>query len=358
MRRDPPNRGRWREEVRYEDDSNGDVDTYEDEELEEYDEEWDGYEDEDELLDDQAVPSRRGSAKGAIFGLFFGVLLSVGAIFFAAASVSRASAAGGSTFNILVLGTDQRPDERGLDPGRTDSMMLVAVSRSGAGVSLVSIPRDLWVTIPGFGEGRINTAYRSGELDERGSGPVVAERAVDQALGIQVDRYAVVDMSGVRDIVNQVGGVDLDIPEAIVDPEFPTDDYGTMSLMIPPGKQHLNGELALAYARTRHQDSDFGRMARQQQVIDATIARALQPSMIWRLPSILDTVSRSVRTNVTPADAPSLAMSLASLSAPNVRRLVIGPDLVTPLSGEDGASLLQPRSGLRAAVATFLDGHS
>src|SRR5207247_2371930 len=83
----------------------------------------------------------------------------------------------------------------------------------------------------------------------------------------------------------------------------------------------------------RHQDSDFGRMARQQQVIDAIIARVLQPAMIWRLPSILDTVSKSVRTNVAPADGPALALSLTNLSAPNVRRLVIGPDLVTPLAG-------------------------
>jgi len=331
----------------------------EDEEFgEEYDQ--DEYEDEGEYDEDyveEPAPRRRGSFKGAVLGLFLGLVLSLGAIL-AAASVGRASGVAGSTFNVLVLGTDQRPDERGGDPGRTDSIMLVSVSRGGSAVSMVSIPRDLWVPIPGYGEGRINTAYRSAELKRAGSGPGVAAKAVGDALGIHVDRYALVDMTGVRDIVNQVGGIDLDVPEAIIDPEFPTDDYGTMSLTIPAGRQHLNGDLALAYARTRHQDSDFGRMARQQQVIGAILNRAMNPGMIVKLPTIYETLSRAVRTDLAPLDMTSVGLAATSVSSQNVRRLVIGPDLVTSVSGADGASLLQPKTGLRAAVADFLDERS
>src|SRR4051812_43461683 len=96
------------------------------------------------------------SLKIAIVGLLLGVALSLGSIL-TAFTVGRAG--GAARLTILVLGTDQRPDERGSDPGRTDSIMLVSVDRAGSALSLVSVPRDLWVQIPGYGEGRINTAY-------------------------------------------------------------------------------------------------------------------------------------------------------------------------------------------------------
>src|SRR5581483_290718 len=137
-----------------------------------------------------------------------------------------------------------------------------------------------------------------------------------------------------------------DIPEPIVDTEYPTDDYGTMSLSIPAGRQHLNGDLALAYARTRHQDSDFGRMGRQQQVAAAVVQRLKQPMMLLKLPSILGVESKAVRTDLGGADLPSVGLALSSMSGDKAHRLVIGPDLVTPLTGADGAALLQPSSNL------------
>ncbi len=216
----------------------------------------------DELLDEAPLPAhRRGSSLGVVLGLVLGITLSVVAIL-AAASVTRAAGLGARSFTVLVLGTDQRPDERGRDPGRTDSIMLVSTGPSG-GVAMVSIPRDLWVPIPGAGEGRINTAYRIGELNRPGGGAALAQRAVGDALGVHVDRVVLVDMAAVRGIVDQLGGIDVDNPALLVDDAYPTDDYGTKRIEIPAGRQHLDGEMALAYARTRHQDSDFGRMARQ-----------------------------------------------------------------------------------------------
>lgn len=301
-----------------------------------------------------AVVERRWPLLGAVFGLCLGIALSVGAIL-TAASVSRGGGPGSVAFNVLVLGTDQRPDERALDPGRTDSMMLVSVSRASAGVSLVSIPRDLWVPIPGYGEARVNTAYRTGELDRPGSGAGLAKRTVGDALGIHVDRFVLVDMPGLRDFVNQLDGIDVDNPETLVDDSFPTDNYGTMSIMIPAGRQHLNGELALAYVRTRHQDSDFGRMGRQQQVISAILAKMSSPAVALRLLGIIGVLQKSTQTDLQAADSAFLGPAAFNLSANNVRRLVIGPDLVTPLGGTDGAALLTVGPSLRSAVASFLN---
>jgi polyisoprenyl-teichoic acid--peptidoglycan teichoic acid transferase len=232
----------------------------------------------------------------------------------------------------------------------------VLVSVGHGGVSMVSIPRDLWVPIPGHGEGRINTAYRVGELERRGGGPSLAERTVESALGLHVDRYALVDMAGVRDVVDQLGGIEVDNPTILVDDQFPTDDYGVTTITIPAGRQHLNGELALAYARTRHPDSDFGRMGRQQQVIAAILAKLRGPSGVLRAPAVLGVIQKATRSDMTTADYVTLGPSALDLSGDRVRRLVIGPELVTPLTGSDGAALLQPTPKLRSAVASFLNG--
>ena len=310
----------------------------------------------DEELDEEPAPSRRrGGLFGALLGLLLGVVLSLGAIF-TAASVSRVGGFGGSSFNVLVMGTDQRPDERGADPGRTDSMMLVSLGPSG--VSMLSIPRDLWVAVPGHGEGRINTAYRAGELEGPGRGASLAERTVESALGVHVDRFLLIDMAGVRDMVDQLGGIDVDNPTVLVDDEFPTDDYGIMTIMIPAGRQHLNGELALAYARTRHPDSDFGRMGRQQQVIAAILSKMRGPAGLLRAPLLVGTIQKATRTDLTSADYVSLGPAAFDLSGDRMRRLVIGPDLVTPVTGSDGAELLQTSPRLRTAVAAFLGAPS
>jgi len=306
----------------------------------------------DEAYDDEERPRRRiGPLKVAFIGLVCGVALSFGAILTAFSTGTGAGAPGALT--ILMMGTDQRPDERGSDPGRTDSMMLVVV-RPNAPVALVSVPRDLWVSIPGYGEGRINTAYRSAELERPGSGPAEAKTTVAAALGIHVDRYVLVDMAGLRTIVDDVGGVDVDVPTTIIDQAFPTDDYGITTIEIPAGRQHLNGAMALAYARTRHQDSDFGRMGRQQQVIEALMAKLARPSGMLAAPRVLRAVSAATRSDLSPADAAFLAAG-GVLAGGGVRQMVIGPELVSPLTGDDGAALLQPRPGLKAAVADFVE---
>ncbi|MBM2812905.1 MAG: cell envelope-related transcriptional attenuator [Chloroflexi bacterium] len=286
-----------------------------------------------------------------------GAVLSLAAIV-AAVSINRVGAGPNGQLSILLLGTDQRPDERGGDPGRTDTMILVVIDRTGTRSHLVSIPRDLWVSVPGHGEGRINTAYRSGELSRPGSGGALAERTVSAALGVPVDRYVLVDMSAVTHVVNALGGIDVVAPNEIIDADFPTDDFGARRLIIPAGPLHMDGQTALAYARTRHADDDFARMARQQQVLAAVRARATDRTNLARIPALMSTMSNVTKSDLTPAEIGWLISHAQTLSEERTRRLVIGPELATPITGADGAYLLKPRESLSVAVAGFLAGAS
>lgn len=199
---------------------------------------------------------------------------------------------------VLLMGTDARPDEYGAS--RTDSMMVAVINLDAESVTVISIPRDLWVNIPGYGEGRINTAYFMGE--GWGQGPETARLTVQQLLGIPITHTAVIDFDTFREVVDKAGGVDVVVPTPIDDPMFPTDDYGTYHLQIPAGANHFNGEEALAYARTRHGSSDMERAARQQQVVQALRERLTSPEQLPNLPGYLRDGFESVRTTLTLTD--------------------------------------------------------
>jgi LCP family protein required for cell wall assembly len=215
---------------------------------------------------------------------------------------------------------------------------------------MVSVPRDLWVPIPGYGEERINAAYELG-------GPATARQTVSSVLGTPVEHYAVIGLQGVRDVVNAVGGVDITVPQAIYDPAYPTDDYGIVEVNIPAGRQHMDGETALRYARTRHQDSDFGRIARQQQVLAAVRSALMSPANWGRVPAALAAVQQSVKTDLSALDLISVgAAFLRDPGEPD--RLVIDATLVRPFTGDGGAALLDPTPDLRRAVARLLGSGS
>src|ERR1051326_2660047 len=127
--------------------------------------------------------------------------------------------------NILWMGIDQRPDETmpGGDPGRTDSMILVSLDFDTHQVSMVSIPRDGFVVIPGHGNERVNAAYTFGELDKKGGGPTLAERTVEQLFGVHIDRYALVDIRSMQEVIDTLGGVWIDNPQRLVDAQYPTE---------------------------------------------------------------------------------------------------------------------------------------
>jgi len=297
-------------------------------------------------LERPPAPPRRGPGISAAL-VRIGLLVLLGC----AALVAAALLLTPTRESVLILGSDARPDElaRG-EVGRTDTLLLLVADRATPRVAMVSVPRDLWVPIPGHGQERVNAAYELG-------GSQTARQTVSNLLGQRVDHFAVIGLQGVRDVVDAAGGVDITVAQAIHDDAYPTDDYGYQTVDIPAGRQHMDGDTALKYARTRHQDSDFGRIARQQQVLSAVRGAMFNPLNWPRIPAVLAAVSRSMRTDVSPLDA--IAIGAAMLRDPGEPdRLVIDTNLVNPVTGQDGAALLEPRADLKPAVARFLGGAS
>lgn len=176
--------------------------------------------------------------------------------------------------NYLIVGSDSRAgltaeDEENLATGdaagqRTDTIMLVHSGSSGS--VLVSLPRDSYVPIAGHGSGKLNSAYALG-------GPQLLISTVEAATGLRVDHYAEIGFGGFVGAVDAVGGITMDIPEAIKDPKAGLD--------IKAGTQELDGATALGYVRTRATaSSDFGRVARQRALLSALIAKATSPATL------------------------------------------------------------------------------
>ncbi len=254
--------------------------------------------------------------------------------------------------NVLLMGIDQRPDEAaaGDDPGRTDSMMLLSIDFDSHMVSMVSIPRDGFVVIPGYGNERVNAAYTYGELDHTGGGPVLAERTVEQLFGIRIDHYALVDIHSMEQIIDALGGVWIDNPRELIDNQYPTDDYRTISIDIPAGHRLMDGVTAVEYARTRHPDSDYGRQDRQQQMLLAIRNRALQLDVVPRLPQLLPHIRDLVHTDISLADALRLMNFGRTLDASQIVRMQPDPSLTPSYSGPGGASYINLTQQYRAVV--------
>lgn len=199
--------------------------------------------------------------------------------------------------DVLIVGLDARRNEGTVT--RTDSIMLLGVDTDELRVSLLSIPRDLFVNVPGYGMQRINTVNFLAEVNQRGTGPQLLSETIAANFGIQPDRYVRVNFEGFRALVDAVGGLDIYVENAIFDPAYPTDDYGTRTLRIDSGWQHMDGETALAFARTRHADDDYQRAERQQKVVRA-LARKLLIPVYW--PPALFALSQHVETSLNPLD--------------------------------------------------------
>ncbi len=202
---------------------------------------------------------------------------------------------GTNRVTVLLLGIDRRPGDS--SPARTDSMLLLTIDPVVKTAAVLSIPRDLWVSIP-MGEnrvhGRINSAHYLGELyDWPGGGPALAADTVEYNLGVSIDYYARVDFLAFEHLIDLIGGVDVHVEEDIWDPEYPDDNYGFDPVYIPAGQHHFSGEMALKYARVRHGGSDYDRTRRQRCVLEAAFDKVTRLDMI---PSLLPVASELWKT--------------------------------------------------------------
>jgi len=238
---------------------------------------------------------------------------------------------GKKRLNILLIGSDGgRPGKAGSSL-LTDTMIVVSVDPTTGRVAFISLPRDTagvplprnWAASGAFGgkyNNKINTLYTiaRGRSDlfpgnDKQRGYTALMGALGQLYGLDIDYYVSVNLNSFRQVVNTLGGVVVDVQLPVYDDGYPADDgRGKLKLYLPPGMARMNGQQALAYARSRHGSSDFDRSARQQRVITSVrdqtdIDSVLQPGV---LSDLIKQVRRDIKTNIPPKLVPSM-LSLA-----------------------------------------------
>src|SRR5262245_3709327 len=253
----------------------------------------------------------------------------------------------GGPVNILLLGSDRRPDES--EPSRTDAVIIAHIDPERHRIALLSLPRDLIVEIPGYGQTRINAANVWGEnYDAPGGGVGLARETVSNLLGVPIDYSVYIDFEGFIGAIDALGGVTVDVQKELYDPQFPTMDYGYTEAHFLPGPQHLDGATALMYSRIRHPDSDFERMRRQQQVL-AGIAGAVRDQNAFeslkRLEDLTTALRGYVKTDIPEERLMGLAWALRDISSEQIERYQIDENMVSFGVGDDRwAEIVQPAS--------------
>ena len=204
-------------------------------------------------------------------------------------------------FTIMLIGVDARDGE---ESPQSDTIILVYVDPTNKDdtVHMLSIPRDLLVTTAGgFGQMKMSDVYATGQvgkyLDPKRGGIALVRDTVEQNFRVQIDFYAQVDFNGFRKIIDTIGGVTVDNPYPIKDDAYPTEDYQYTRVFFPAGTMHLYGDEALKFARTRHDDNDYARNARQQQVLLGIRQQALQLNLLPKTTSLINDLGDAIRTD-------------------------------------------------------------
>lgn len=199
--------------------------------------------------------------------------------------------------NILVMGVDARKD----DVGRSDTLMIFMVDPKSEKVEIMSVPRDTLVKIPGRGWDKINHAYAYG-------GHELTRATVEDFLGIKLNHYVLIDVQGFKNVVDAIGGVDINVEKRMYY-EDPWDD-DPLVIDFQPGLQHMDGQKAMEYVRYRDEEGDIGRIARQQQFMKAVYEKVTSPANIPNLPRLTAVLAKMVKTDVYASKVPGLANSV------------------------------------------------
>ena len=227
-------------------------------------------------------------------------------------------------FTVLLLGSD---DDAKFPPDRlnTQSMILVRVDPTTKQATMVSIPRDLWVPIPGQGSGKISTAYQLG-------GAQASVAAVESSFKVHIDDYAWIGLNGLVNLIDKIGGVNLQVTNPVMDDFYPSDlnsnddPYGYYRVAVLPGAVHMDGVHALQYVRSRHGDSrgDFARSERQQQLLLAIKAQASHLNLA-DLPTIASAMNGEIKTSISAERMRALFSVANNFVGPNIHRIVLAP---------------------------------
>ena len=263
---------------------------------------------------------------------------------------------------ILLMGVDLRTAVDEIPSPNTDSMILVTVDPLSQRAAVLSLPRDLWVAIPGFAHGRINTAYKIGESSNYpGGGAGLARDTVAQNLGIAVDYHVKVNFVAFEESIDAIfpRGVQICVQEEINDPDYPDVGYGTIEVHFPTGCQRMDGQRLLQYARTRATfDGDFGRSARQQQVLQAIQAEVFSlggmVQLIWQLPALWNQLTAHFETNLQFQQIRDLLALLGELTAEDVVYDIVDERFVEFGVTASGEQVLIPRQDDLSNLAAHL----
>ena len=244
--------------------------------------------------------------------------------------------------NIVLLGSDRRPE---WNDWHTDVVQVVSIQPRVPTVSILSIPRDLYVYIPGFWMSRVNFADMYGELYHYdGGGAALVQQTLLYNLGIPIDHYVRVDFDGFIAIVDILGGVDIPVHCRLQDHWPYPDENGQYPIkVLEPGVHHMDGETALWYARSRKTTSVFARERRQQQVLEAIWHKARSLDVILRLPQLWEQYRNMVVTDLGLVDVVRLAEVALRLDSRNVRAYSIGYQHVIPWTTPHGGSVFLPK---------------
>jgi len=259
--------------------------------------------------------------------------------------------------NIVLLGTDKRPE---WGDWRTDTIIVVSINPQAQSVGLLSIPRDLWIRIPGFGVGRINTVDFIGEWkDAEGGGPGLLKRTIEANLGLPIHRYARINLEGFIQLIDALGGVTIDadcpVHDAFLDEPL-TGEEGLAPLNLDVGVHHLDGLAALRYARSRHSGTDFDRARRQQKLLRSLAEQNLNWQLIPKLPRLWETLGDAVQTDLTLPEMIRLASIGLQIQQNRIKSRFIDWGATENWVTAGGARVLLPNhETLPQAVAEFLD---
>lgn len=271
--------------------------------------------------------------------------------------------------NILLLGSDT--DEKSNWTGNlflAQTVIVVSVDTSTHEVDMLSIPRDYYVPIPGYGQDKLDTAFAyGGSINNHMSGVGEVTATLDQDFGIKINFYAWVGLQGFIKVIDTVQGVDVNVTHPVVDDTYP-DDVGTKGaaqsgykrVYIPDGPQHLDGPTALEYVRSRHSTNDFDRSARQQQVLGALKLKLSNPSIFGDLPQIAQDLQGSVETSLSTTQLLDLGNFARGVQPDMIKHLTLGGSLYsTSATIAKGAGttedVIYPRCDtVPGAINTFL----
>lgn len=270
---------------------------------------------------------------------FLGCFIILGAGFFLSISIIGYLILTPRT-NILILGLDSRENQGNF--GRTDTMIITSIDAVKPYIGVLSIPRDLWVNIPGYGENRINTAHFFAENNRLGAGPYAAIEVVEYNFGVDLDYFVRARFDGFIEMINVVGGINIDIQE-------PMSGYDS-------GEHHLNGEQALTFARDRLGSDDFYRMARGQLVLKSFLIKMLDIDNWKYIPQIIEVLSTTIDTNIPPYLIPKFLIALLRTGSDNIDFRIISREMISPFTTDGGAAVLAPNWELIQPLLTDIFG--